>query len=683
MHRKFSFDLILVFLFVALFLLYFHNASRDIYGGDVGDLTTAACVGGVPHPPGFPLFSLVGFGFCRLSHVFPIPPVLAVGMISVLAGTLTVCMYYLLAREHTNKSIALFSSLTLAFTYLFWLYSELAEVFVLNAFFAVLLFFLAEKFRKSGLKKDFLWLCFTGGLSLTNHQTIIFIFPAIFLLVFSQLWSMKKEWKTLGGGLLLGLLGFSLYGYSVIASLSHPALDWAHITNVQSFLDMLLRKRYGTFSAGVFDSPTDVGTLIILKTYFISLLSQMTFPAFVLCLIGIDRVIKIDRVRAISYALGFLLSGPLFFGYAGFPLISLFHAGVSERFLILSTVIFLLFLPYGCQTIINGFLRFFPRKSYGILLQGVLFLIPFLLFVYNYPKTNLAPLHYGEQIGKNFLASLPKNAVVLMDGDTTLFNTWYVHLVLHFRPDVIVMNMYSLYDSPYYMSMRAKVKKEYPKLSDSDLAIEIFKQMDLSRPFFSRLTIQPEGKNKLTWVPYGLVHDLRSSQEPVMSEDEFTQQAARVWGSMKLPDIRLTDNLAAKSLTLGDIPSYYANALLETGNYFQSTLKNRRKAYYYYAKAKALDPTYARTYAVLGVYFSGEKDQCSTAQKYLQKSIELDPNTPLFYFHLYTVYRLCSHDTKAITAIEKQYQNYFRTPLEQDLKKYLDGGTDTKSKSTL
>lgn len=672
MLRKFSLDFVCITFLLVLSVLYFHNLSRDIYGGDVGDLTTAACVGGVPHPPGFPLFSLLGYGFCQLSHILPLSPAQSVGLISLFAGVFGVGIYYHMAKRVSSQSVALFSSCVLAFSYLYWLYSELAEVFVLNVFFAFALFFLAETYRRTHMKRDFLLLCFIAGLSTTNHQTIVFVFPSIGILIAPTLWKMRRDWKTLILGIGCGVLGFSIYGYSVLASLSHPALDWAHITNLQSFLDMILRKRYGTFSAGVFEAPSSEGTLIILTHYFKSLISQITFPGFLLCLIGIDRVLKEDKIRALAYSVAFILTGPLFFGYAGFPLNTYFHAGVSERFLLLSTGILLLFLPYGCKSVIQGFLRFFPRPSYSILLQCVLFLIPILLFVYNFPKTDLSKLTYGDELGKNFLKPLPQNAVVLMDGDTTLFNTWYVHLVLNYRPDVTVINMYSLYDSPYYVKKQAEAKKMFPHLTGDDIQIQTMLLIDKDRPFFSRIDLQPEGKTTLRWSPYGLVHELHSPAEPEMTTGGYISQSERVWKQITLPDIRHTDNIAAKSLTIADIPSYYANSLLATGSYFQSTLKDREQAYIYYQKAREVDPDYARVYAVMGVYFTGEKETCEKGISYLEQAIAMRHTNALFYFHLYTAYRVCNQDMKKISELKSTYKMYFNSSLEADLKKYIE-----------
>src|ERR1035437_3119488 len=108
-------------LFLVVFLVYIHNLSRSVYGGDVGDLVTAASVFGVPHPPGYPLFTFFGF---LLTRIHFLTPAFMVGLISVFSSTLAVVIYYILAIKLTkNKFIALVSVLVLAFNYFFWFYS--------------------------------------------------------------------------------------------------------------------------------------------------------------------------------------------------------------------------------------------------------------------------------------------------------------------------------------------------------------------------------------------------------------------------------------------------------------------------------------------------------------------------------------------------------------------------------
>ncbi|MBI2034467.1 MAG: DUF2723 domain-containing protein, partial [Candidatus Levybacteria bacterium] len=97
------------FLFAFSLFIYLHNLSLSIYGGDVGDLVTAAIVGGVAHPPGYPLFTLLGFILTRL-NIFT--PAFMVGLISVFSSSVSVLVYYFFSLKLTNsKLIAFISSL--------------------------------------------------------------------------------------------------------------------------------------------------------------------------------------------------------------------------------------------------------------------------------------------------------------------------------------------------------------------------------------------------------------------------------------------------------------------------------------------------------------------------------------------------------------------------------------------
>ena len=56
------------FLFVSLFtfVIYFLGISHGVYGGDAGDITLANWFGGVAHPPGYPLNTMIGYIFTHL-----------------------------------------------------------------------------------------------------------------------------------------------------------------------------------------------------------------------------------------------------------------------------------------------------------------------------------------------------------------------------------------------------------------------------------------------------------------------------------------------------------------------------------------------------------------------------------------------------------------------------------------
>src|SRR3982750_4274139 len=102
-------------------ILYFLTAARDIVVGDTPELITAAATLGVAHPPGYPLFTILGH-FFTLLPVGPIP--FRVNLSSVVCDALTVGIIYLTGFRLTKSTVASgVSALFLAITPAFWSWS--------------------------------------------------------------------------------------------------------------------------------------------------------------------------------------------------------------------------------------------------------------------------------------------------------------------------------------------------------------------------------------------------------------------------------------------------------------------------------------------------------------------------------------------------------------------------------
>src|SRR3972149_12223586 len=174
---------ILPFLLFAFTLtIYILTLSRSVYFGDSGEFITAAATLGIAHPPGYPLYTM-------LAHLFTYLPfgnlAFRVNLFSAVTSSLTAVVVYLICLKLTKNRIAAISaSLFLAFSYLFWLYSLVAEVFSLNALFVALIILISLFiFENPQSKRLFYLLFFVFGLALTNHHTIVLLVPALVFLV--------------------------------------------------------------------------------------------------------------------------------------------------------------------------------------------------------------------------------------------------------------------------------------------------------------------------------------------------------------------------------------------------------------------------------------------------------------------------------------------------------------------
>lgn len=199
-------------------------------GEDSGDLLVAAVTLGIPHPTGYPLFTLLG----RLVSLAPLGGVaFRINLIAALAGAAGV---YLLARlvyelaAETGTAAALLGASSAALTYTFsrgaWSQSVLAEVYTLNvAFLGAVLFCVARAERRRDPR--FLALAaYLLGLGLTNHLLLLAALPALALAA----WRLRLKGVIGTAGIVLlplfAMWGWSLVAYLPVRAAQGPEFSW-------------------------------------------------------------------------------------------------------------------------------------------------------------------------------------------------------------------------------------------------------------------------------------------------------------------------------------------------------------------------------------------------------------------------------------------------------------------------
>ena len=190
--------LILLFTLV----IYTMTVAPTVSFWDCGEFIATAFRMAVPHPPGSPLFLLVG----RVFSMLPIPGDVAfrVNMISVISSAFTIMFLYLsivqLMREWKGGRLesaedwqtAIFSgvigSLTFAFTHSFWFNSSEAEVYAASMLFTALLVWLslvwAEKSEEENNEKYLLMIAYLVGLAISVHLLNVLAIPFVAMVYF-------------------------------------------------------------------------------------------------------------------------------------------------------------------------------------------------------------------------------------------------------------------------------------------------------------------------------------------------------------------------------------------------------------------------------------------------------------------------------------------------------------------
>lgn len=237
---------------VLVFTVYLRTMPPGLtwehWGYDAGDLISSVYTWGIPHPPGTPLYVLLGQLF-RLLPFFS-NPALKFDFMSVFFGWLSLVVAYLCAFSLTkSRWAASTAALFLAFGPLVWGQSIIAEVLTLNLFLVATttyLLILWEKSDSLGVRNDLLlrFSLITFGLSLTNHVSALMISPAILFLVLSIAPELFKNGRGLMKLATSFLIGLSPYVYLPIRALMHPALNWGDPSSLSRLISHVTAQEY-------------------------------------------------------------------------------------------------------------------------------------------------------------------------------------------------------------------------------------------------------------------------------------------------------------------------------------------------------------------------------------------------------------------------------------------------------
>ncbi len=293
--------------FLGPLLLYFFTAVPTVPLGDSGELITAACTLGIPHPPGFPIYCLLGKLFCFLPWG---SPAWRINVMSGFFGAAT-CLTLYVCLKHLNirTVVALGTAWFLATSKLFWLDSIEAEVYTLHTFFLGILFYGALHYRSQPTPKKLYLLFFLWGLSLTNHWPLVILStPPLLWILFEPLRKNLVSWRaflklTVSRFLPFVLLGLLPYLYLPLRSRVHPPIDWGHTHSLYGFFIHVLR---------LTTSESDPGwqwsdSLKLLRYFGVEVLGRnFMWVGFPLALWGLETSWSHQRTIGIACLIGFL-----------------------------------------------------------------------------------------------------------------------------------------------------------------------------------------------------------------------------------------------------------------------------------------------------------------------------------------------------------------------------------------
>jgi tetratricopeptide (TPR) repeat protein len=211
------------------FLVYLFTLGPSVTLEDSGELAVAGDHLGVPHPPGYPIWTMCAYVFCRLFDwvTFRGQPTpawsvsLMSGFFAALAAGLTAMLITRSASDmlrdahegdvdfRQDESDVLCwaggvgGSLVFAFSPIMWSQATIVEVYTLNAFFLMWIFLLTYRWMRRPSDK-ILWLtAFVFGLGMTNYQVLLLAALPLVVVIFLRNIALFRDFLLVGIPVLL------------------------------------------------------------------------------------------------------------------------------------------------------------------------------------------------------------------------------------------------------------------------------------------------------------------------------------------------------------------------------------------------------------------------------------------------------------------------------------------------
>ncbi|XP_045756884.1 protein O-mannosyl-transferase TMEM260 isoform X3 [Mirounga angustirostris] len=402
----------------------------SVPGGDSGELITAAHELGVAHPPGYPLFTLVA----KLAiTLFPFGSVayrvnLLCGLFGAVAASLLFFTVFRLSGSHAGGILA---AGVFSFSRLTWQWSIAAEVFSLNNLFVGLLMALTVHFEEAATAKERSKIAKIGafccGLSLCNQHTIVLYVLCIIPWILFRL--LKEKELSLGSLLELSLYfsaGLLPYVYLPVSSyLNQARWTWGDQTTLLGFLTHLLRAEYGTFSLA--KSETGSSMSKILLSQVTSMRTQLSLNIQALAVWANICLARKDRQ----------------------------NPSLVERFWMQSNAVVAVLAGLGLATLASESNRVLNTSGLQCLewLSATLFII---YQIYsNFSICDQRTNYVIDKFAKNLLASMPRDAIILLRGDLPGNSLRYMHYCEGLRPDISLVDQ-EMMTYEWYLPKMAK-----------------------------------------------------------------------------------------------------------------------------------------------------------------------------------------------------------------------------------
>ncbi|MCK4655507.1 MAG: DUF2723 domain-containing protein [candidate division Zixibacteria bacterium] len=392
-------------------VVYYLTTCRSVWIGDSGEFALALDSFGICHPPGYPLFTLLGRVFV-LAMPF-LRPIFAGGIFNILVAAAAVAVLYLIFNRRLGSWPALILSLLFAFSPVFWAETSGVEIYTLNALLIGLTFLVLVG------KQTWKWpmAAYLFGLSLTNHPSALSLAPAlVYMFIREKQYRRLKILPVLA--MLIGVAG-TVYFYMLVRSHSDPISDWGNPETLAGLIDHMTLKQYSGWVHSSFE-----GFYVSVRLFIMTLFKSWWWIGAIATISGAIAGWKVARSETIT-ALLILVSSLL---------LASSHQAVNYEPFYLAPMFASLVL------IGNNFIWLQRRNTHSSVTAGVIvagFACVLWLAVCNYREMDKSGFTLAEDYGKLILDTADRGTLFTA-GDINSFPALYLRYAEGYKQDVEV-----------------------------------------------------------------------------------------------------------------------------------------------------------------------------------------------------------------------------------------------------
>lgn len=446
---------LLALVFLLAVGLYWATLCPTVYWDDSGELISAAYVLGISHPPGQPLYTMLGWVF---THLPGLPsPAYAMNFLSAVFGALTWTLVagwlYDIQRHHGLEAlpaagVAVAAALTGAAGSIAWSQAVIAENTTLHTAFIAALVWSAWRLGTGRRLEDrellprMLAWAFLYGLSATNHPAGVFLFPAFaaWFLATQGPRLLRPHWVA---GMLVGVAaGLLPCGYLYLASRANPPLDWGNPETWPNFLwvvsaqqyqgDALARPTLGQWLGGAGGLTLAIGR-------------EWTVLGAGVLLAGWARLARRDGALAlwplpVLAVFTYLSANPAYIG-----------AYLVPAFVFLMPVLAAGLVAAWALARAHLHVRYPALAAAGLAV-----VLPGTVLAAHWRANDLHRDDLAKRYGEHVLGALPQHSILVTESANLHFVALYLTLCEHYREDVVVITANGLTRPGYLETLQAR-----------------------------------------------------------------------------------------------------------------------------------------------------------------------------------------------------------------------------------